>query len=225
MLRSVSLSFLISTIGKEARRLKIVHFEELSDKGSTSLTEIERFEQMTRSLTKYVERIKKGVKVNKVDLRQMMVWLAESLMHCNAQRTGAVTMATLEEFHATTVSTIGRESYKTILVSNHKTATTRTAKMTANSCASFHKLDLFVHHIRTALEGNSSTMLFPNREGRPLNHLSRHVNKLANELGFQLPPTATATRHTAAAGSSERERGCCNCHATFTEDPAAVLHC
>ena len=53
----------ITTLGKEARRLKRVHLEELSDKGSTFMTEIERFaksEQMTRSLTKIVERITKG---------------------------------------------------------------------------------------------------------------------------------------------------------------------
>ena len=170
-----------------------------------------------------------------------MIWLAGSLLHLNAQGPGAITNTTLEEYRAATVSTIGRESYTTIIVENHKTATTGRAKLTSGHCLTklldlfvtrlrpllegstsellFPKLtsghcltkllDLFVTRLRPLLEGSTSELLFPNRDGNPIDHLSRHVAKLATKLGCQLPRTATETRHaaaTAVAGSSYEER-------------------
>lgn len=198
----------MSAIGKEAKRLKRVNLEDMS---TASMSDIERFakcEKMTSLLKETVQKIEKGKEVDQVDLRQIMLWLAGSLMHSNAQRPGAVTNATLEEFKAGTKSTIGREEYKTFLVEKHKTSTTGRAKLTANRHLS-RNLDLFVNHVRPALEGSESIFLFPNREGKQLDHLSRHVYKLANKLGYELPHTATATRHAAAtsvAGRTERER-------------------
>ena len=137
-----------------------------------------------------------------------MIWLAGSLLHLNAQGPGAITNTTLEEYRAATVSTIGRESYTTIIVENHKTATTGRAKLTSGHCLT-KLLDLFVTRLRPLLEGSTSELLFPNRDGNPIDHLSRHVAKLATKLGCQLPRTATETRHaaaTAVAGSSYEER-------------------
>ena len=121
----------LATLGKEARRVKRIHLEDISDKADTQMSEIERFstnEAMTTSLYNAVEKAKKGKKIPQVDIRQIMIWLAGSLLHLNAQRPGAITNTTLEEYRAATVSTIGRESYTTILVANHKTATTGRAK-------------------------------------------------------------------------------------------------
>ena len=80
--------------------------------------------------------------------------------------------------------------------------------MTSGHCVT-KLLDLFVTRLRPLLEGSTSELLLPNREGNPINHLSRHVAKLATKLGCQLPRTATETRHaagTAVAGSSYEER-------------------
>ena len=58
-------------------------------------------------------------------------------------------------------------------------------------------------YLHPHFEGSSSDILFPNRDGRPLDHLSRHVEKLANKLGICLPHTATETRHAAATAIAE----------------------
>ena len=203
----------LATLGKEARRVKRSHLEDISDKaaGATHLSEIERFSRsntMITSLHNAVEKAKKGKKIPQVDIRQIMLWLAGSLLHLNAQRPGAVTHATLEEYRAATVSTIDHESYTTILVENHKTATTGRARLTSGHRVT-KLLDLFVTQLRPLLEGSTSELLFPNRDGNPIDHLSRHVAKLATKLGYQLSLTATETRHAAAttvAGSSYEER-------------------
>ena len=118
----------LSTLGKEARRVKRVHLEEISDRSSSvSMSEIERFarsKEMMRSMQTAVNNINSKKIVIQTDLRTIMIWLAGSLLHCNAQRPGAVTNIRLSEYQAATLSSIGRETYKTILVSNHKTATT-----------------------------------------------------------------------------------------------------
>ena len=201
----------LSTLGKEARRVKRTHLEEMSERGRSSMCEIDHFvqnERMKRSMLAAVESRAKGKRVAQGELRQIMVWLAGALLHCNAQRPGAVTNATLDEYQSATISTIGRDTYKTILVSNHKTATTGRARLSMDRHLA-HQMHLFVTHIRPALEGNSSKLLFPNREGRPIDHLSRHVEKLAGKLEVQLPRTATETRHaaaTAAAKCGDQER-------------------
>ena len=178
----------------------------------SSMADIDKFassEKMVCLLNKIVQNIKGNKKVSNLDVRQVMIWLAGSLLHTNAQRPGSVTNATLQEFQAAITNTEGRQSYKTLWVANHKTGTTGRAKLSAPMYLS-KRLDLYVNHIRPTLEGRDSTLLFPNRDGKPLDHLSRHVNNLATKLGFKLPPNATATRHaaaTAVAGKSEKERG------------------
>ena len=201
----------LSTLAKEARVAKRTHLEDMSDNPSPSFSVIDRFttsEMMVQNLQSAVVKLRKGKTVTQADLRRIMLWLAGSLLHSNAQRPGAVTNATLEEYEAATVSSVGRETYKTFLVSNHKTGTTGRAKLTADRNLITH-LDTFVTHIRPALEGSSSKLLFPNREGKSLDHLSRHVQRLASSLRIDLPPTATATRHaaaTAVADQPETER-------------------
>ena len=201
----------LATLGKEARRVKRIHLKDICDKADTNMSEIECFSMnkaMTTSLYNAVEKAKKGKKIPQGDVRQIMIWLAGSLLHLNAQCPGSITNTTLEEYWAATVSTIGPESYTTILVENHKTATTGRAKLPSGHCVT-KLLDLFVTLLRPLLEGSTSELLFPNREGNPIDHLSRHVAKLATKLGCQLPRTATETRHaaaTAVAGSSYEER-------------------
>ena len=195
----------MSTLGKEARRAKRVHLEDMADKGAASMTAIEEFcrsQEMCKALSSAVEKAKKGESVPPAELRRIIIWLAGSLLHCNAQRPGAITNATLSEYKAATVYTIGRETYCTFMVANHKTATTGRAKITADKHLS-GLLAKYVQHIHPHFEGSSSAILFPNRDGRPLDHLSRHVEKLANKLGICLPHTATETRHAAATAIAE----------------------
>ena len=202
----------MSTLGKEARKMKRIHLEDMSEEtGQQSMSEIERFchnEVMQSTLQKALKKKKKGEAISQHSLRQIMIWLAGSLLHCNAQPPGAITNATLAEYKAATLSTVGRATYKTLLVANHKTATTGRAKITASHHLAGN-IDKFVACLRPQIEGSSSILLFPNRKGKPLDHLSRHVNNLANKLGIQIPSNATATRHitaTAVASSSFTER-------------------
>ena len=198
----------LSALGKEARRINL---EEISEKGSASLTEIERFakcSEMSVSLRKVVGKIRNQQMTSQHDLRLIMVWLAGCLLHCNAQRPGAVTNASLAEYESATTSKIGRETYKTIIVANHQTATTGRTRLSADSVLS-QNLELFAKYIRPKLEWSDSTLLFSNREGKPFDHLSRHVKQLASKFNIDLPKTATETRHaaaTAVAGSREPVR-------------------
>ena len=195
----------ISTLGKEARRAKRVHLEDMADKGPASMTAIDEFcssPEMRRALSSAVEKSKNGERISPAELRKITIWLAGSLLHSNAQRPGAITNATLSEYKAATVFTMGRKTYSSFMVANHKTATTGRAKITADQLLS-GLLQKYVKHLRPQSEGSSSDLLFPNREGHPLDHLSRHVDKLAKTLGIDLPRTATQTRHAAATAIAE----------------------
>ena len=55
-----------------------------------------------------------------------------------------------------------------------------------------------MEHLKPVLEGSNSALLFPNREGRQLDHLSRHVHRLTERLNIELPKAATETRRAAA---------------------------
>ena len=173
--------------------------------------EIERFSRsntMNQELTTTVDNIKKGRNVSQSQLRKIEIWLAGSLLHSNAQRPGAVTNATLAEYELATTSTIGRATYRTFFVENHKTAVTGRAKLTMDQHLA-KNVDMYVRQIRPHLDGSASHLLFPNREGKKLDHLSRHIEKLSTNLGINLPRTATDTTHataTAVAGSSGMER-------------------
>ena len=68
---------------------------------------------------------------------------------------------------------------------------------------------MYATQIRPHIDGSANHLLFPNREGNKLDHLSRHIEKLSTNLGIKLQRTATDTRHataTAVAGSSDMER-------------------
>ena len=62
---------------------------------------------------------------------------------------------------------IGPTPFNLGLVENRKTAPTGRATLTMHQYFT-HQMDLFITHIRPALEGSSSKLLFPNREGRQL---------------------------------------------------------
>ena len=61
-----------------------------------------------------------------------------------------------------------------------------------------------MEHLRPALEESNSALLFPNREGRQLDHLSQHVHRLAERLNIELPKAATETRRAAATAVVEK---------------------
>ena len=201
----------LSALGKEARRAKRDHLEDMSasagGSSAATMSAIETFsnnQEMVETLQTTVRSVKKGEWVSQVRVRTVMIWLAGCLVHCNAQRPGAITGATLAEYQAAGVSQVGRGKYTTMVVKNHKTSTTGSAKITLGGNLASH-LKLFVEHLRPVLEGSStSLLLFPNREGRQLDHLSRHLHRLAEKLHIQLPKTATETRHAAATAVVER---------------------
>ena len=94
------------TLGKQARRVKQIHLENLSDKADAHKSENKRFshsDHMKSSLYKAVEKAKKGERIPQGDLRQIIIWPAGSFLHCNAQRPGAITNATVDEYRAATV--------------------------------------------------------------------------------------------------------------------------
>ena len=70
-----------------------------------------------RSIQTAAQKIDSKEMISQADLRKITIWLAGSLLHCNAQRPGAVTNTTLSEYQAATLSSIG---HKTILVVSHK---------------------------------------------------------------------------------------------------------
>ena len=185
--------------------------KEISEHPSLWLQNISIFaqnEQMVTLLNRTFQRKSKGEGVPAATSHWIMIWLAGVLMHCNAQHPGAVANATLQEYEAATTFTHGRETYKTIMVSCHMTGTTGCAKLTADSHLS-RQLDLYVHKLWPTLKGSETGLLFPNREGKPIDHLSRHISRLAQLLWVDMPKTATETRHpaaTAVADRSEAER-------------------
>ena len=202
----------IKRVGKEMRKHRRNRLEDMSEAGrEQSMGDIHHFatsDEMQLELQRVIEKIQRGQNVQQPDLRRIMVWLAGSLLHTNSQRPGAIVNATLTEYERATLSTVDRKAYKTFLVANHKTGTTGRAKVSASRQLATN-LDKFVTNVRPKLDGSSSQLLFPNREGRAIDHLSRHVQNLSKKLGFKLPLTATATRHavaTAVAGIGQTER-------------------
>lgn len=64
-------------------------------------------------------------------------------------------------------------------------------------------IDEYITHLRPLL--TESTLLFPNREGKPVDHLSRHVTKLGKKYGTTVP-TATESQRAAATAVSEEDQ-------------------
>ena len=184
-----------ATLRKQAREVKRTMLEDMP---AAPMTDIDASCATMRGiLDNTVETIKRKEKVNSTNTHKIVLWLAGSLMYMNAQRPGAVFNATVREYRAAVSHTDGWESYKTFYVSKHKTRTTGRAKLSAPSVL-YKAIDLYVNCVRPTLEGSDSVLLFPNRDGQPLDHLSRHVKSLSTKLGFTLPSTTTATRHSAA---------------------------
>ena len=116
--------------------------------------------------------------VASTDLRSAEVWMAGCLLLSNHQRPGAVANATLTEWAASKATVVGRKEYKTFYVTDHKTATMGHTKITVAKDIG-RLLDLYVRRLRPLLA--ESTLLFPNRDGRPIDHLSRHMITLGKK--------------------------------------------
>lgn len=111
--------------------------------------------------------------------------------------------ATVVEYEAATTITEGRNTYHVFYVEKHRSGTTGRAKIMVAGTTRKH-INMFLKHLWSLLEGSGSNLLFPNREGISLDHLSRHVTKLATQLDISLPETATKTRHAAATAVADR---------------------
>ena len=185
-----------SVLGKVARRRNRIRLADISDQ-PVDLSGVEAFinchalKQLTKDI---VTKAKQRKHISTQHLRVVVLWLAGALLLSNHQRPGAIINATMAEYRAAKTTTVGRATYKTFVVANHKTSTTGRAKLTAGSA--FCKfLDAYVNHLRPTLP--DSPLLFPNKDGKPLDHLSRHVKNLGQKYGIQVP-NATASRHAAA---------------------------
>lgn len=64
-------------------------------------------------------------------------------------------------------------------------------------------IDEYITHLRPLL--TESTLLFPNREGKSVDHLSRNVTKLSENYGTTVP-TATESQCAAATAVSEEDQ-------------------
>lgn len=64
-------------------------------------------------------------------------------------------------------------------------------------------VDEYITHLWPLL--TESTLLFPNRDGKPVDHLSCHVTKLGEKYGITVP-TATESWHAAATTVSEEDQ-------------------
>ena len=95
------------TLAKEARVAKRTHLEDMQSPSFSKIDHFTTSEMMVQNLKSAVVKLRKGKTVTQADLQRIMLWLAGSLLHSNAQRPGAVTNATLEEYEAATVSSVG----------------------------------------------------------------------------------------------------------------------
>lgn len=195
----------IVSLGKEARRMKRVQLEDMANKGAASMSGIEQFcrsTEMIGELDIAVQRSKEGKNIPATGVRRLTVWLAGCILHTNAQRPGAITNAKVSEFTNSTVTVHGRDTYTTSYVENHKTGVSGRAKLTMNQHLT-KLMKKYITHIRPHSQGKDSDVLFPNRDGLPIDHLSRHVLAIAKKLSIDLPLNATITRHAAATNISE----------------------
>ena len=211
-----------SVYGKEARRLNRERLEDLSEtpvnfEGATLFISCPEMRSLSRSV---INKAKASQPLKGSDTRSVVIWLAGALMLANHQRPGAVVNATLDEYKQAKLTTIGRCTYKTFYSRSHKTATTGRAKLTASKDLS-SILEEYVAHLRPKLA--EGPLLFPNKDGHAIDHLSRHVVKLGNQYGINVP-TATQSRHDAAtaissAGSAERSAvATMMSHSTVTQE-------
>ena len=100
---------------------------------------------------------------------------------------------------------------------NHKTGTTGRAKITANKYFSA----LLEKYIHPQHQGSSSDLLFPNRDGWPLDHLSWHVEKEARYCPASHSHChSTCSCHCCSRMHSGREKCCGHSNVPLTEDTA-----
>ena len=194
------LSNWISDLGKEANVRNRIALEEASEK-PVSLDNVDEFINL-RPMKELVQRLfvkaEKEEVVQSHDLRHTEIWLAGCLLLTNHQRPGAVANAKTAEWASSKASEVGRKEYRTFFVAEHKRSTTGRAKLTMSKQMG-RLLDKYVSLLRPLL--SDSPLLFPNRSGKPFDHLSREMRQLGKKYGITVP-TATASRRTAATAIS-----------------------
>ena len=192
-------------LGKEVRRHNRISLEEASE-NPAGLDVVDNFInllEMKQLVQRWFVKVKEKEAVQNTDLRSTEIWLAGCLLLTNHQRPGAVANVTVAEWAASKASVVGQE-YRTFYVTNHKTATTGRAKKTVTKEIG-GLLDKYVSLLRPLL--SQSPLLFSNRDGRPIDHLSRHMANLGRKYGIDVP-TATVAVGSRDSYKQDRERGC-----------------
>ena len=184
-----------------AKTARQANREKLEDKSEQPIDfgdvdRLVRSEELHQLQKRLITAAKNGQQLVPQDLHTVEVWLAGCLLLTNHQRPGAITNMCCDEFERA-MSTKDPTS-ATIRVRNHKTATTGRAMVTARGVL-LQSLTEYVQHLRPLLP--DSPLLFPNKMGKPFDHLSRHVQQLGEKFSLQLP-NATDSRHTAATATA-----------------------
>ena len=191
-----------AVLGKEARRVNRERLEDLSEQ-PVSFGDVDQLvgcKELAQLFCKLVEEAKRGKPLDPHSLHTVTIWLAGCLLLTNTHRPGAICNIKMEEVRKAKSSTEGRTPFTQIRVYRHNTGTTGSAHLTAYGVL-HHRLQQFVEHLRPLLA--ESPLLFPNRAGRPLDHLSRQVQQLGKSYELNLP-TVTEGRHAAATAAALR---------------------
>ena len=116
-------------------------------------------------------------------------------MHTNHQRPGAIVNMKLPELQKALKE--GSKDKLLIVVQEHKKATTGSARVIAKGVPA-RRVANYASFIRPAMRPESD-LAFHNSKGKQLDHLSRRVINLAESVDIYNLPTATWSRHIAAA--------------------------
>ena len=100
-----------ATLGKQAREAKRTMLEDMPTAPMTDIDAFAGSATMRAILDNTVASIKRKETVNSSNTCKIVLWLAGSLMHMNAQRPGAVVNATVGEYRVAVTHTEGRKSY------------------------------------------------------------------------------------------------------------------
>lgn len=138
-----------------------------------------------------------------------------SILYSNTQRPGAVASITLDEFAARETQRVEGKDVVAITVHRHKTAIKGAAVIMLETQLAADVI-LWHERLRPAFLPTECQLLFAERSGRPLDHLSRKLAQLGQRLGFKLP-NASSFRKAVVTRAAERS-------ATPAEREALAAH-
>ena len=194
-----------STLSKEKRRKQIIRLEELSDV-ALDFEQVNRLIESRELLQLFNDTVKE-VSPPARDTLDCMVWIAARSMYKNSQRPGAIVNMTLKEVTDAIRNEHheGDDHYLVIRVSEHKTATSGTAKVVFKN----DDIELFrryLKYIRPKILGkNTSHLVFPMPSGRAMANFNQMVQNMAGRYGLD-PPSATKVRKIVSTASASLEQ-------------------